>query len=252
MTSHLAEPIAMAPPAHDTPSILIIEDDPDLAGLLQIHLGDLGFHTDVARDGRSGLERALRDPYALLILDLMLPGLDGLEVCKRIRAENRALPILMLTAKSEELDKVLGLELGADDYLTKPFSVRELLARVKAILRRLDVSSEITKPAEASVLVFGELTVDVDKRKVTLRDEALELTSKEFELLMLFARNPGRAYSRQELLDLVWGYQYSGYSHTVNTHINRLRNKIEADPADPRFIQTVWGHGYRFTEAEIL
>ncbi|MDZ4699679.1 MAG: response regulator transcription factor [Rhodothermales bacterium] len=252
MPSYSAEPIAMAPPTHVTPSILIVEDDPDLAGLLQIHLGDLGYATHVARDGRSGLEMALRDPFALLILDLMLPGLDGLEVCKRIRAENRALPILMLTAKSEELDKVLGLELGADDYLTKPFSIRELLARVKALLRRFDLSSEIARPADASVLMFGDLTVDVDKRKVTLRGEALELTAKEFELLLLFARNPGRAYSRQELLDLVWGYQYSGYSHTVNTHINRLRNKIEADPADPRFIQTVWGHGYRFAEAEKL
>jgi two-component system, OmpR family, alkaline phosphatase synthesis response regulator PhoP len=248
MTSYSAESFAMALPTLDTPSILIVEDDPDLAGLLQIHLGDLGFHTEVVRDGRRGLEQALKTSYSLVILDLMLPGLDGLEVCKRIRAENRTLPILMLTARSEELDKVLGLELGADDYLTKPFSIRELLARVKAILRRFDVSSEIARPAEASVLVFGELTVDVDKRKVTMRDEALELTAKEFELLMLFARNPGRAYSRQELLDLVWGYQYSGYSHTVNTHINRLRNKIEADPAEPRFIQTVWGHGYRFAE----
>ncbi|MEZ4701972.1 MAG: response regulator transcription factor [Rhodothermales bacterium] len=253
MTSTAPAPFAMSTVPADTPAILIVEDDPDLAGLLQIHLGDLGYATDIARDGRSGLERALTRNYALLILDIMLPGLDGFEVCKRVRSENRALPILMLTAKSEELDKVLGLELGADDYLTKPFSIRELLARVKAILRRFDIVQEIAQPAaEAQPLLFGDLFVDPEKRKVLLHGEALDLTGKEFDLLMLFAQNPGRAYSRQELLDIVWGYQYSGYSHTVNSHINRLRNKIEPDPAEPRYIKTVWGHGYRFAEPDEL
>lgn len=239
-------------PHKPMPSILIIEDDPDLAGLLHIHLGDLGFETEVVREGRAGLERALSGEHALLILDLMLPGMDGLEICKRLRAGQHALPILMLTARSEEFDKVLGLELGADDYLTKPFSIRELQARVKALLRRYEGVRE-APPAETPLISLGALVIDTEKRKVTLHGEVLDLTSKEFELLMLFAANPGRAYSRQELLDIVWGYQYAGYSHTVNTHINRLRNKIESDPADPRFIQTVWGHGYRFAEpAELV
>jgi DNA-binding response OmpR family regulator len=236
----------------DSPAILIVEDDPDLAGLLQIHLGDLGYRTDVAPDGKTGLARAAGPSYALVILDVMLPGLDGFEVCKRLRAEKRALPILMLTAKSEELDKVLGLELGADDYITKPFSIRELIARVKALLRRSELAQELPPASDDGILSFGDLLVDTLKRKVVLRGQALELTAKEFDLLLLFARNPGKAYSRQELLDLVWGYQYSGYSHTVNSHINRLRNKIETDPAEPRFIKTVWGHGYRFAEADEL
>ena len=232
--------------------ILIVEDDPDLAKLLQIHLGDLGYETEVAADGNVGLSLALEGRFSIVILDIMLPGLDGFEVCKRIRAQNRSLPIIMLTSKSEELDKVLGLELGADDYLTKPFSIREFLARVKAIFRRIEVVQEDSGTQETTMLDYGDLVVDLEKRKVNLRHQALELTAKEFDLLVLFAENPGRAYSRQELLDLVWGYQYSGYSHTVNSHINRLRNKIEVDPASPRYIKTVWGHGYRFAEPEEL
>ena len=232
--------------------ILIVEDDPDLANLLQINLGDLGYETEVAADGQAGVDKALTGEHSMVILDIMLPKLDGFEVCKRIRAQDRSLPILMLTSKSEELDKVLGLELGADDYLTKPFSVRELIARVKAIFRRIEVVQEDSGEKESRVLDYGELVVDLEKRKVILREAALELTTKEFDLLVLFAENPGRAYSRQELLDLVWGYQYGGYSHTVNSHINRLRNKIEVDPASPRYIKTVWGHGYRFAEHDEL
>ena len=235
-----------------SPSILVVEDDPDLANLLQIHLSDLAYDVELAADGETGLERALGGSFSLVILDIMLPKLDGFEVCKRIRVKNRSLPILMLTSKSEELDKVLGLELGADDYITKPFSIRELLARVKAIFRRVEVNQEQTQEVESKLLEFGDLVVDLEKRKVLLNSNMLELTSKEFDLLVLFAENPGRAYSRQELLDLVWGYQYSGYSHTVNSHINRLRNKIEVDPASPKYIKTVWGHGYRFSEPEEL
>lgn len=236
----------------DPSSILIVEDDPDLAKLLQIHLSDLGYITEVASDGAIGLERALSGHFSLVILDIMLPRIDGFEVCKRVRAQNRSIPILMLTSKSEELDKVLGLELGADDYITKPFSIRELIARVKAIFRRIEIVQEETQETGLSILDYGELVVNLEKRKVSLRGNMLDLTTKEFDLLVLFAENPGRAYSRQELLDLVWGYQYSGYSHTVNSHINRLRNKIEIDPAAPRFIKTVWGHGYRFAESEEL
>ncbi len=233
-------------------TILVIEDDPDIADLLGIHLSDLGYALDRAADGKTGLDKALHGDYALVILDLMLPELDGLEVCKRIRSQDRYLPILMLTAKAEELDKVLGLELGADDYLTKPFSIRELIARVKALFRRIEIDRENLQRDITQPLHYGDLTVNPEKRKVTLRDQTIELTAKEFDLLMLFAQHPGRAYSRQELLDLVWGYQYAGYSHTVNTHINRLRNKIEDDPSNPRFVRTVWGLGYRFAEREEL
>ncbi len=233
-------------------TILVIEDDPDIADLLKIHLSDLGYAVDRAADGKTGLEKALQGNHVLVILDLMLPELDGLEVCKRIRAQNPYLPILMLTAKAEELDKVLGLELGADDYLTKPFSLRELIARVKALFRRIEIEQESRQRDTAQPLRFGDLIVDPEKRKVTLRDHTIELTAKEFDLLMLFAQHPGRAYSRQELLDLVWGYQYAGYSHTVNTHINRLRSKIEDDPSAPRYVKTVWGLGYRFAEPEEL
>jgi two-component system alkaline phosphatase synthesis response regulator PhoP len=232
--------------------ILVIEDDPDIATLVRIHLGDLGHEVEIATDGNRGLERALAEPWSLVILDLMLPGIDGFEVCKRIRAKSAALPILMLTARAEELDKVLGLELGADDYLTKPFSVRELTARVKAILRRIKVEREMKSEELSQEVEFGGLRVDFEKRRIELDGKLVELTAKELDLLLLFARHPGRAYSRQELLDLVWGYQFLGYSHTVNTHINRLRGKIEVDPSAPKFIKTVWGLGYRFTESQEL
>ncbi len=233
------------------PHILIIEDDPHVADLVEIHLKDLGCELERAHDGLSGLQRALQHDYALIILDLMLPGLDGLALCKRLRAENAVVPILMLTAKAEEFDKVLGLELGADDYLTKPFSIRELMARIKALLRRREVARELAaKPHATEELSFEELRIYLNKRKVTLAGQSLELTAKEFDLLVLFASHPGRAYSRSDLLDLVWGHQFEGYEHTVNSHINRLRSKIEKDPARPKFIQTVWGVGYRFVEME--
>jgi two-component system alkaline phosphatase synthesis response regulator PhoP len=233
--------------------ILIIEDDPNIVDLARIHIGDLGIDLDWSEDGESGLRKALQNQYKLIILDLMLPKLDGLEVCKRIRAENKFIPILMLTAKSEELDKVLGLELGADDYLTKPFSIRELIARIKAILRRLEIDQEkISGEPEAPELEFRDLIIDLEKRKVTLAGDKIDLTAKEFDLLALFAKNPGRTYNRQQLLDIVWGYQFDGYDHTVNSHINRLRGKIEKDPSNPTFIKTVWGVGYRFVEHEEL
>ncbi len=234
-------------------SILLIEDDSNILKLLDMHLKDLGYLIETATNGDTGLEKALAGNYGLIILDLMLPGKDGFEVCKGIRTRNQYTPILMLTARSEELDKVLGLELGADDYLTKPFSIRELLARVKAIFRRMEVDRESggNLPAREP-LQFGGLIIDFEKRKVTLREQILDLTSKEFDLLALFAGHPGRTYTRQELLDIVWGYQFDGYDHTVNSHINRLRAKLEADPTHPTFIKTVWGVGYRFIEPEEL
>ena len=229
--------------------VLIIEDDPNIADLVEIHINDLGFELERAEDGSTGLEMALSNDYSIVILDLMLPQLSGLEVCKEIRHVNKYLPILMLTAKSEELDKVLGLEVGADDYLTKPFSIPELIARIKAILRRLDVNQENKiDTISKKELTFDRLFIDLEKRKVVLSGKPIELTVKEFDLLALFAQKPGRAFNRQELLDLVWGYQFVGYEHTVNSHINRLRNKIESDPANPFFIRTVWGVGYRFVE----
>lgn len=230
-------------------SVLIIEDDQNIADLVSLHLSDHGFSVDHAADGVSGVEKAASGDFALVILDIMLPGMDGLEVCKRIRQQDSYIPMLMLTAKSEELDKVLGLELGADDYLTKPFSVRELIARIKAIFRRLE-ATKTHQVSETRKLAFPALSIDLDKRKVLLDHAVVELTTKEFDLLTLFASNPGRVYSRQQLLDLVWGYQFDGYEHTVNSHINRLRAKIEKDPSNPNFIKTVWGMGYRFAEPE--
>jgi DNA-binding response OmpR family regulator len=230
-------------------SVLIIEDDKDIAEVVAVNLADMGLRAERAADGKSGLEKALAGSYALVILDLMLPGMNGLAVCARIREKNPYTPIMMLTAKSEELDRVLGLEIGADEYVTKPFSVRELVARVKALLRRVraDRESLSARPPGGKIEV-GRLAMDLDMRKVTLDGKTVELTVKEFDLLALFARNPGRAYSRTELLSIVWGYQYEGYEHTVNSHINRLRAKIEQDPGHPALLQTVWGIGYRFAE----
>ena len=231
--------------------VLIIEDDPDIADLFEIHLKDLSYVLDRAIDGEEGLEKALTNIYQLIILDLMLPKLDGFEVCKRVREKNKSIPILMLTARSDELDKVLGLELGADDYLTKPFSIRELMARIKAIFRRVSaVKEEIAGEPEMRELTRGELSINLEKRRVLLSNQPVDLTRKEFDLLVLFASNPGRVYNREQLLNQVWGYQFMGYEHTVNSHINRLRAKIEPDPSQPRFITTVWGVGYRFADLE--
>ncbi len=230
--------------------ILVIEDESDLAKLLSLHLADQGYRVETRGDGPGGLEAAASGEFQLVVLDIMLPGMNGFNVCREIRRKNTQLPILMLTSKTEELDKVLGLELGADDYMTKPFSIRELVARVKALLRRSDLGGKDAGSEEDSVLQRGELCIDTRRRRVTIGTRAIELTTREFDLLLLFARNPGTAFSRQELLDKVWGYQYGGYSHTVNSHINRIRNKIEEDPAKPVWIETVWGLGYRFREED--
>jgi DNA-binding response OmpR family regulator len=236
-----------------TQRVLIIEDDKDIIDLIEIHLKDLGYELDKAFNGESGLEKALSGEFNLIILDLMLPKLEGLEVCKRIREKNKALPILMLTSKSEELDKILGLEVGADDYITKPFSIRELIARVKANLRSIEaIKNEINKAGELNELCFDQLSIDMEKRKVLLGGKKVELTAKEFDLLSYFALHPGKNFTREQLLNTVWGYQFSGYDHTVNSHINRLRSKIEKNPAQPRYIRTVWGVGYRFVEPEEL
>lgn len=236
-----------------THKILVIEDDQDIASLVQLHLRDLGYEVDVAADGARGLERALSGGYGLVVLDVMLPGMDGLEVCRRLRAQPHYPWILMLTARSSELDRVLGLELGADDYLTKPFSIRELLARVKGLFRRAEGqggASRLCPPEMGKTRIQqGALVIDLDKRLVTLGPLLISLTSKEFDLLLLFACHPGRVFSRSQLLDLVWGMGYEGYEHTVNSHINRLRAKLEADSAHPVYLLTVWGVGYKFAES---
>ena len=235
-----------------TKKILIIEDNRDLAQLVENHLRDMSFQVDVAFDGPTGLARANSNPYDLVILDLMLPGLDGMEICRRLRRGPAYTPILMLTAKSSEMDRVLGLEIGADDYVTKPFSIRELLARVKAILRRVEELTEGSGETAPAVIRAGGLEIDPAKRIARSSGRIVELTAKEFDLLLHFARNPGKVYTRSQLLDRVWGYGHDGYEHTVNSHINRLRAKIEEDPAHPAYILTVWGVGYKFADDETL
>ena len=228
--------------------ILVIEDNKDLARLLELHLRDLSYDVDLAFDGDAGWSQITSQSYDLIILDLMLPGIDGLEICRRLRSRTAYTPILMLTSKSTELDRVLGLEIGADDYVTKPFSIRELMARVKAIFRRVDELKSDRQDDNQSVIRAADLVIDTHRRTVSLRDRMIDLTAKEFELLLHFARHAGRVFTRSQLLDEVWGYGHDGYEHTVNSHINRLRAKIEANPAQPEYILTVWGVGYKFAE----
>jgi len=228
--------------------VLIVEDDAGIAAVVAANLRFLGLESAVCADGRSGLLKASSENYSLVILDLMLPGLDGISVCARLREANPRTPILILTARSEESDRVRGLETGADDYVTKPFSIRELMARVKALLRR----TRTQEPQAAGSVVHGGMCVDFDRHRVTLEGKPVDLTAKEFELLSLFVRNPGKTYSRSVLLNRVWGDGFEGLEHTVNSHINRLRAKIEANPARPAYLKTVWGVGYRFAETEEL
>jgi DNA-binding response OmpR family regulator len=238
--------------------ILVIEDQQDIADLVALHLRDLGHEVNCVHDGQEGFESASKNQHDLVVLDVMLPRMNGLDVLKNLRRAEVNTPILMLTARSTELDRVLGLELGADDYLTKPFSVAELQARVKAMFRRRELLEQSAKSAsnvqpntstadssEAS-LKFGDLLINQLTREAFLAGNNLNLTAKEFELLIYFAKNPGRAYTRMQLLDAVWGTTFEGYEHNVNTHINRLRNKIEIDPANPKYVLTVRGVGYRF------
>jgi DNA-binding response OmpR family regulator len=230
--------------------VLIIEDDQDIARLVELHLRDINCSADLERDGEKGLRQAFAASYDLIILDLMLPGLDGLEVCRRIRSSNKShVPILMLTAKSTEVDRVVGLEIGADDYLTKPFSILELVARVKALFRRVEALTPEPEQANGVIERRG-LHVDKVKREVTVSGREVKLTAKEFDLLFHFAAHPGRVFTRGQLLDHVWQYGHDGYEHTVNSHINRLRAKIEKDPSSPRYIETVWGVGYRFPDSD--
>ncbi len=232
-----------------THKALIIEDNADIARLVAMHLRDIDCESVIARDGAEGLRSFQRGTFDLVVLDLMLPVIDGLTLCQQLRALPGYVPILMLTAKSTELDRVLGLEVGADDYLTKPFSIPELQARIKALFRRVEALRATPPEAPApQQLEFSDLTIDVARRRVRAAGRDITLTAKEFDLLLHFARHPGRVYTRAELLDQVWGYGHDGYEHTVNSHINRLRAKIELDPSRPRHVLTVWGVGYKFAE----
>jgi two-component system, OmpR family, alkaline phosphatase synthesis response regulator PhoP len=243
--------------------ILLVEDDPAITNLLSLHFQEPAFELVACDRGARALERLAQEEFDLVILDILLPDANGFELCRRIRAANGRTPILMLSALGEELDKVRALELGADDYLTKPFGVAELMARVRALLRRVGAPAPVVgtlaqgsgASAGASAVaegggrvVFRELAVDKDKKKVTMRGRRLELTPKEFDLLWLLATHPGKTFSRHELLEMIWGFAFQEYEHTVTSHINRLRIKIEPNLNKPEYILTTWGAGYRFAE----
>ncbi|WOJ98510.1 response regulator transcription factor [Congregibacter brevis] len=232
------------------PRILVVEDDEDIARLIVMHLEDLNAELTHCDRGDDALQLARSESWDLMVLDLRLPGVGGLDICRQLREQGSITPILMLTAKSSELDRVLGLELGADDYLTKPFSPLELTARAKALLRRAGMTRQQTRSqennAEDPPLELGPFSICDRTHRVTMNGDRIELTSREFDLLLHFAKQPGRVFRRSELLDEVWGYGHDGYEHTVNTHINRLRGKIEEDPGNPLYVSTVWGVGYRF------
>lgn len=245
---HHAGPAHAAPGPSAVRRLLVVEDDPDIAELLALHLSDLPADVTVARDGRQGLGLAMsRGPWDAMVLDLGLPGLSGLDLCREIRAQAGDVPILMLTARAAEADRVRGLELGADDYVTKPFSVVELVARLRALMRRSAMGRAAAAAGSAAAPIqAGALRIDRQQRRAWLGGGDLLLTPREFDLLWHFASHPGLVFTRDQLLDHVWGHGHDGYDHTVNTHINRLRNKLGDSRRDGGFIHTVWGVGYRF------
>ena len=226
--------------------VLLIEDDQSVSELVKFNLEDNGYQVHAINNGRDGLKAAMTEKFDLMILDILVPGVSGLEICKSVQNLTDPPPILFLSSRSQEIDRVIGLEMGADDYIVKPFGIRELIARVKAALRRKNSSNS---KESSTPIRFGELSIDKAKRTAFLNEKELELTPTEFDLLYYLVSHPGRAFTREELLNDVWGYSYAGYEHTVNSHINRLRNKIEKDPANPTIIETVWGIGYRCVES---
>ena len=225
--------------------LLIVEDNADLASLIALHVQDIGCTSDIAADGGKAMRLFEKNDYDLIILDIMLPVMDGIEVCKKVRSLGPYVPIMMLTSKTSEIDRVEGLEVGADDYITKPFSIPELLARIKAQFRSVDALAK-GKNQVGDTIKLGDLSIGLDTRQVVIAGHQVELTAREFDLLVYFAQHPGQVFTRTQLLDHVWGYQFEGYEHTVNTHINRLRIKIEQDAGNPEYILTVWGVGYKF------
>ncbi len=239
----------LAPPPSDSPyRVLIVEDDAHIADLLRMHLGDEGYDVAHAASGDAGLRLLEQEgPWDALVLDVMLPGVDGLQVCQRARAMARYVPIIIISARGSETQRIVGLELGADDYLAKPFSMPELVARVRALLRRAEAMAQSAR-IDAGAIELGGLQLDPVARTASVDGNALELTPREFDLLLFFARHPDQVFARMELLNQVWGYQHDGYEHTVNTHINRLRSKIDPDRANPRRLLTVWGRGYKLVD----
>jgi len=232
-----------------TKKVILVEDNKDISKLIKLHLNDIGISVDVCYNGAEGWEKIQQGEYDLIILDIMLPEMDGLVICSKIRQKyTNYTPILMLTSRSSEMDRVLGLESGADDYLTKPFSLMEMVARVKALIRRQN-AMQVTS-SDSDKLNFTNLSISTQSREVLIRQKKVELTAKEFDLLLYFARHPGQVFNRMQLLDKVWGYGHEGYEHTVNSHINRLRGKLESDPRSPQFIKTIWGVGYQFVATE--
>ncbi len=227
-------------------TILVVDDDPTIRDVLERYLRREGFAVRTAADGQTALQEVRNHEPDLVVLDLMLPGVDGWEICRRLRAQS-TLPILMLTARGEEYERILGLGLGADDYVTKPFSPGEVVARIQAIFRRIEMARSSLAPS-AETIRCGEMVIDPTARQATVRGRALTLTAKEFDLLHFLACHPGQVFSREQLLDQVWGYTYAGETSTVTVHIRHLREKIEPDVANPRFIETVWGVGYRFND----
>jgi DNA-binding response OmpR family regulator len=228
--------------------VLVVEDDLDIATLIKVNLAELGLHIDHHADGKDGLDAALGNDYSLVLLDVMLPSLGGLDICRKLRDSKPEQAIIMLTAKNSETDRVLGLELGADDYMTKPFSIRELQARVRSQIRKAHLLSNASQqPATPQHFIEqGRIKINQQTREVFCNDSLVDLTATEFDLLYHMMKHPNQVFSRAQLLESVWGYQHSGYEHTVNSHINRLRAKVETDAANPDYVQTVWGVGYKF------
>lgn len=251
-------------------TILIVEDDTDIAKLINVHLSELALQCDICSHGEEALNLALTKDYPLILLDVMLPGIGGLDICRQVRQKKPLQSIIMLTSKTSEIDRILGLELGADDYMTKPFSIRELEARVRTQLRRCQaLQAKSTLHADHAVGIpikekvnaitdnttatsIGQLQVDHRFHQVTYKQSSIKLTATEFELIDFFCKHPDQVFSRAQLLDSVWGYHHTGYEHTVNSHINRLRSKLEEDCTEPQIIQTVWGVGYKLNSAGVM
>jgi len=229
-------------------NLLVIEDDDKISEMIFEHFSRAGYSVKTANDGLAGVQSALNEHPDVIVLDLMLPKMDGLAVCREVREKAPYIPILMLTAKDDVVDKVLGLEMGADDYITKPFALRELEARIKSVLRRARTASSVEAGGDEAPIIRGKLRIDPAKREVTVGDRQVELTPKEFDLLRLFASNPGRVFPRKYLLEKIWDYSYEGYDRTIDSHINRLRAKIEENPENPQMVLTVWGIGYKFSD----
>ncbi len=222
--------------------ILVVDDEKLLVKGIKYNLEQDGYMVETAFDGEEAVRLAHDDSIDLILLDLMLPKMDGLSVCRSIRGFSNV-PIIMLTAKNDDIDKILGLEYGADDYITKPFNIREVTARIKAILRRVN---PVSKGDKDKILISGDITLDYNFKRITVREKLVELTSKEFDLLELFLKSPGKVYTRENLLDIAWGFDYPGDVRTVDVHIRRLREKLEANPAEPEYIKTKWGVGYYY------